>query len=176
MNQLIIQPQNTLQATKSLNVPPLIAKAGKKAVLRFVDFFTAEIENVNTRNAYTVAVIQFGRWCDDLGIELAHLNPSLVAAYIRQLGNEVSRPTVKQHLAAIRSLFDYLVIGQIMPFNPANSVRGPNLPNSVPPKDTPTFIKAFTSWVKRLAWSTLLWLTRREMKSRGTSLVMPQPV
>jgi len=49
----------------------------------------------------------------------------LVAAYIRQLGNTASRPTVKQHLAAIRSLFDYLVIGQIMPFNPANSVRGP---------------------------------------------------
>ena len=125
MNQLIIQPQNSLQAANPAKVPPLIAKAGKKAVLRFVDFFMAEIENVNTRNAYAVAVIQFGQWCDDFGIELTHLNPSLIATYMRQLGREVSRPTVKQHLAAIRSLFDYLVIGQIMPFNPANSVRGP---------------------------------------------------
>ena len=36
-----------------------------------------------------------------------------------------SRPTVKQHLAAIRMLFDYLVVGQIVPMNPASSVRGP---------------------------------------------------
>lgn len=30
------------------------------------------------------------------------------------------------HLAAIRKLFDYLVIGQIVPVNPAASVRGPS--------------------------------------------------
>jgi integrase/recombinase XerD len=34
-------------------------------------------------------------------------------------------PTVKQHLAAIRMLFDFLVTGQIVPMNPASSVRGP---------------------------------------------------
>lgn len=33
--------------------------------------------------------------------------------------------TVKQHLAAIRMLFDWLVIGQILPTNPAHAVRGP---------------------------------------------------
>jgi integrase/recombinase XerD len=37
----------------------------------------------------------------------------------------LSKPTIKQHLAAIRMLFDYLVIGQIVPFNPAAPVRGP---------------------------------------------------
>src|SRR3954466_11260578 len=36
-----------------------------------------------------------------------------------------SKPTVKQHLAAIRMLFDWLVTGQVMPTNPAHSVRGP---------------------------------------------------
>jgi site-specific recombinase XerC len=35
-------------------------------------------------------------------------------------------PTIKQHLAALRKLFDYLTIGGILETNPANSVRGPN--------------------------------------------------
>jgi site-specific recombinase XerC len=34
-------------------------------------------------------------------------------------------PTVKQQLAAVRHLFDWLVTGQVMPTNPAASVRGP---------------------------------------------------
>jgi len=37
----------------------------------------------------------------------------------------MAAPTVKQHLAAIRMLFDFLVTGQIIPMNPAASVRGP---------------------------------------------------
>lgn len=48
-----------------------------------------------------------------------------VAAYIEQLGQSQSKPTVKQHLAAIRMLFDWLVVGQVLPTNPASSVRGP---------------------------------------------------
>ena len=62
----------------------------------------------------------------------------MVAAYIEQLATTPSRnrtqknrdvflkkPTVKQNLAAIRGLFDYLVTGGVIPFNPASSVRGP---------------------------------------------------
>ena len=48
-----------------------------------------------------------------------------MAAYIEQLGVEASKPTVKQHLAAIRKLFDYLTTGGILDSNPASSVRGP---------------------------------------------------
>lgn len=48
-----------------------------------------------------------------------------VAAYVEDLGRTQSKPTVKQHLAAIRMLFDWLVVGQILPSNPASSVRGP---------------------------------------------------
>src|SRR5271165_4986057 len=53
------------------------------------------------------------------------LNPFFVAAYIEDLGAAYSRPTVKQHLAAVRMLFDFLVVSQILPSNPAASVRGP---------------------------------------------------
>ncbi len=42
-----------------------------------------------------------------------------------QLGRERSAPTVKQHLACLRMLFDWLVTGQILPSNPAHAVRGP---------------------------------------------------
>jgi integrase len=48
-----------------------------------------------------------------------------VATYIEQLGTTVSKPTVKQHLAAIRQLFDYLTTGGVLEVNPAASVRGP---------------------------------------------------
>ena len=48
-----------------------------------------------------------------------------MAAYIEELGRRVAKPTVKQQLAAIRMLFDWLVLGQIVPSNPASVVRGP---------------------------------------------------
>jgi integrase/recombinase XerD len=47
------------------------------------------------------------------------------AAYIRGLGKGFEKPTVKQHLAAIRTLFDWLVTGQVVATNPAHMVRGP---------------------------------------------------
>ena len=48
-----------------------------------------------------------------------------VAAYIKAIGSDFEKPTVKQHLAAIRMLFDWLVTGQVVATNPAHSVRGP---------------------------------------------------
>jgi integrase/recombinase XerD len=33
---------------------------------------------------------------------------------------------VKQHLAALRMLFDWLIIGHVLDVNPAHAVRGPN--------------------------------------------------
>jgi integrase/recombinase XerD len=54
---------------------------------------------------------------------LEQVKPVVVPAYIEK--HPGSAPTLKQHLAAIRMLFDFLVIGQIVPVNPAASVRGP---------------------------------------------------
>ena len=59
------------------------------------------------------------------GLALHQLQPVVVAGYIEGLQKEVAPPTVKQHLAAIRMLFDYLIVGQVLPFNPASAVRGP---------------------------------------------------
>jgi len=104
----------------------LIAGAGDHAALRFVEFFTVNIRNRNTRAAYARAAAVFLRWCEGQGIDaLGRVQPVHVAAYIEQLAQEMSPPSVKQHLACIRMLFDWLVTGQVIPSNPAHSVRGP---------------------------------------------------
>jgi integrase/recombinase XerD len=109
----------------ALLVPDLIHREGPKTAKRFLEFFTANIRNENTRAAYARAVSQFLDWCDRPGVTLERIEPMIVAAYVEQLTKEREPQTVKQHLAAIRMLFDWLVIGQSVPFNPAASVRGP---------------------------------------------------
>jgi len=106
-------------------IPTLFANAGEGAKYRFIEFFTANIHNPNTRKAYFRAVQRFSDWCERRGLELTTLNPVFIAKYVQELGEEVSRPTVKQNLAAIRMLFDYLVTGHIIHVNPAAAVRGP---------------------------------------------------
>jgi site-specific recombinase XerD len=103
--------------------PALIAGAGARAEKRFWEFFTAHIRNPNTRSAYFRAVTAFLAWCEAHRLSLGEIEPMMVAAYIEQ--HPGSAPTLKQHLAAIRRLFDWLVIGQVVPFNPASPVRGP---------------------------------------------------
>jgi site-specific recombinase XerD len=57
--------------------------------------------------------------------DLEYVKPVHVAGYIESLREGFAKPTIKQHLAAIRMLFDWLVVGQIMDVNPAHAVRGP---------------------------------------------------
>lgn len=106
-------------------LPSLIRSAGDHAGRRFVEFFTAHIRNPGTRAVYARAVNRFCCWCDQRGVRLGQVSPFIVAAFIEQLTHQVSAPTVKLHLAAIRMLFDFLVVGQVLPVNPAASVRGP---------------------------------------------------
>ena len=99
---------------------------GDGAAERFIEFFTANIRNKNTRAAYRRAVGEFLAWHSKPGRSLKTVKPVLVAAYVEKLLNDgLSKPTVKQHLAAIRMLFDWMVTGGFLPFNPAASVRGP---------------------------------------------------
>jgi integrase/recombinase XerD len=104
--------------------PPALFVSHLKAAERFFDFFTANIRNKNTRRAYYKAVCRFAEWCEAKGLrELAEVKPFHVAAYIEGLG--LSKPTVKQQLAALRMLFDWLVVGHVLEVNPAHAVRGP---------------------------------------------------
>jgi site-specific recombinase XerD len=106
-------------------VPTLIAAAGNMAAWRYVDFFTANIRNPNTRRAYAQACGRLFAWCDDRGLTLATIRPFDVATYIEARQQTHSAPDVKQQLAAVRTLFNWLVTGQVVPMNPASAVRGP---------------------------------------------------
>ncbi len=118
-------PVNNGEVTVGFYLPPIITREGQKTTTRFLEFFTANIRNSNTRLSYMRAIGPFLVWCDERGLELHQVEPMAVAGYIEQLIQKRAPQTVKQHLAAIRMLFDWLVTGQIMPFNPAASVRGP---------------------------------------------------
>ena len=95
--------------------------------MRFLEFFAAAIRNPHTRRAYYRAATNFLTWCEiEAGIStLAAVQPIHVASWIELQTRAHTAPTVKQQLAAIRHLFDWMVTGQIMPTNPAASVRGP---------------------------------------------------
>jgi site-specific recombinase XerD len=106
-------------------VPALFAP-DKTAARRFVKFFTANIHNPNTRRAYAGAAVEFATWCGQNSLqELRDIEPVHVAAYVEGLQERLATPSIKLHLAAIRMLFDWLVVGQVLAINPASSVRGP---------------------------------------------------
>ncbi|MCX6596155.1 MAG: tyrosine-type recombinase/integrase [Acidobacteria bacterium] len=93
---------------------------------RTAEFFAAHIRNRHTRQAYLRAVSDFAIWCRGQGSgSLVAIQPIEVAAWVEDLQRRLSPPTVKQYLAALRMLFDWLVVGQVLPTNPASVVRGP---------------------------------------------------
>jgi integrase/recombinase XerD len=121
----IVPSSGQLGDAMPAHVPALFLATGQKGWWRYTEFFTARIRNANTRAAYLRAARQFSDWCQVHHVSFGELNPVIVAVYVEDLGKRAARPTVKQHLAALRVLFDFLVIGQVLPLNPAASVRGP---------------------------------------------------
>lgn len=105
---------------------------GPGAYKRAAEFFTAEIRNPNTRRAYLNAARRFAGWCRERGLDLTAVETLHVATYIDSLGvdtggreKKLTVPSIKQHLAGLRHLFDHLVSGGILKINPAAAVRGP---------------------------------------------------
>ena len=97
MNELTRKSKISLQlGTMKLSLPAIVLAAGEHAGKRFIEFFTANIRNKNTREAY-----------------------------VEKLTQQKAAQTLKQHLAAIKSLFDFLVTGGVLTANPASAVRGP---------------------------------------------------
>jgi integrase/recombinase XerD len=120
MNQEIIPSPAPELAPAPIFAPTI------KAARRTLEFFTAQINNDHTRKAYLNAARRFAKWCDECGIrQLTDVQAFHVAAFVKDLQRGFSPPTVKQHLAALRMLFDWLVTGHVLETNPAHSVRGP---------------------------------------------------
>ena len=116
---------NQLVRIDTSSLPQLVTTAGDRAEIRFLEFFAGQIRNPHTRRAYSRAVTEFLTWCNDAGVSsIATVQPLHVATWIegQTKRSDIVAPTVKQQLAAIRHLFDWLVTGQVMPNNPAGSV------------------------------------------------------
>lgn len=115
-----------LAKLNGIMAPTLVTAAGDRAGVRFLEFFASAIRNPHTRRAYARAATDFLTWCADAGVpSIAAVQPLHVAAWIELQTTTHAAPTVKQQLAALRHLFDWLVTGQVVPVNPAASVRGP---------------------------------------------------
>jgi integrase/recombinase XerC len=111
----------------NLVLPRLVRAAEPWAQARFLEFFVATIRNPHTRRAYARGCGDFLEWCAARQVSaLPQIQPLHVAAWVEELGRSVSVPTVKQRLAGVRHLFDWLVRSQVVPSNPAVSVRGPS--------------------------------------------------
>jgi integrase/recombinase XerD len=87
-------PSRELTRAGLENLPAVIGRAGERASCRFVEFFTANIRNRNTRAAYAQAVTQFFAWCEKHRVyQLEQIRPVVIAAYIENHAG--APPTVK---------------------------------------------------------------------------------
>ena len=126
MSKDLVPLDNTaLAASQGFTLPGIIARAGRRAQEGFLEFFFATIRNENTRQAYARAIRDFFNWCEERGFDLEQISttPLIISGYIEKHPGSI--PTIKQHLAALRMLFGYLVKQQVITSNPATVVRGP---------------------------------------------------
>jgi site-specific recombinase XerD len=112
--EIILSPALALQPAALFTPTPKVAK-------RALEFFNAQINNDHTRKAYLNATRRFAEWCDARGIgQFADVQAFHFAAFVKHLQGEFSPTTVKQHMAALRMLFDWLVTGHVLDVNPAH--------------------------------------------------------
>lgn len=122
--QEVILPERTPEArtpTAYSILPPMIAAHGQAGNWAWEEYFGGRIRNTHTRRSYLAAVKGFLMWCHDQGAELRDISPGMVGRYFDI--HQGSVPTKKQHMSAIRGLFDVLVERHVIVLNPALSVR-----------------------------------------------------
>ena len=117
----VANPPKGLAKREATMMPSLVAQAGDAARFAFEEFFHGQIRNPHTRKAYLRALRVFSEWCRERRIELVQVTPGHVGRYLDAL--DVSVPTRKVHLAALRRFFDELVMRHVIILNPALSVR-----------------------------------------------------
>jgi integrase/recombinase XerD len=96
-----------------------------KTAETFLELLGARVRNPNTRSAYRVAWRAFLAFCSARGLELESVKAYHVGSWLDQhLG---SRATQRQHLAAVRLLFDSLLMRGVVEYNPAARAKPPRL-------------------------------------------------
>lgn len=103
------------------NVPAIVASHGTQGRFAWDEYFSGKLRNSHTRNAYLRAVHQFLDWVANECVELQQVTPGMIGRYFDQ--HTGSPPTKKQHMSAIRGLFNVLVLRHVIVLNPALSVK-----------------------------------------------------
>jgi len=93
MNELLLIAART-------TLPAIIAAAGERASLRFLEFFAANIRNPHTRRAYPRAVSEFMARRERV-TSITAVQPLHVSAWIEQQTRKHAAPTAKLRLAAL---------------------------------------------------------------------------
>jgi Phage integrase, N-terminal SAM-like domain len=96
-----------------------------KTAETFLELLGARVRNPNTRSAYRVAWRSFLAFCSARGLELESVKAYHVGAWLDQ--HPGSRSTQRQHLAAVRLLFDSLMMRGVVEYNPAARAKPPNV-------------------------------------------------
>jgi site-specific recombinase XerD len=91
----------------------------------FLELLGARVRNPDTRSAYRVAWRAFLAFCSARQLELESVNAYHVGAWLDQ--HPGSRSTQRQHLAAVRLLFDSLMMRRVVEYNPAARAKPPRL-------------------------------------------------
>jgi hypothetical protein len=74
---------NQLVPIASPALPALVAAAGERAGIRFLEFFAANIRNPHTRRAYARAADEFLGWCASAGVPaIGAVQPVHIATWI----------------------------------------------------------------------------------------------
>jgi hypothetical protein len=94
-----------------------------KTAETFLELLGARVRNPNTRSAYRVAWRSFLAFCSVRQLELESVKAYHVGAWLDQ--HPGSRSTQRQHLAAVRLLFDSLMMRGVVEYNPAARARPP---------------------------------------------------
>ena len=118
-------PESIVQAAAE-TVPAQVSHCGPEAQEIWLEFFAAQTRNPNTSAAYARADHRLFDWLIEHGsLDVREVRQVRIAAWLESPKREASRPTVKLELAAIRRLFDWRTVRQVVPILPEAAAREP---------------------------------------------------
>src|SRR5271166_998490 len=113
-----------------------------------LNILEGRVRNSNTRKAYKAAWRSFFEFCSVYKLDLERVKPYHFGLWLKRHPGSVA--TQRQHLAAVRLLFDHLLEKGVVELNPAARAKPPRLERET--SHTPVFeedeIKAFLSAIK----------------------------
>jgi integrase/recombinase XerD len=116
--------ENTFSSAELLILDARESKRQKTADT-LLNILEGRIRNKNTRSAYKTAWRSFFQFCSEFKLELHAVKPYHVGMWLKRHPGGVS--TQRQHLAAVRLLFDHLLEQGVVDINPAARAKPPRL-------------------------------------------------